>query len=66
MAATRRSPELEATALALRRVMAVFKARFGRTLGQHDLTFPQWIVMKSLVNQGQVTQRDLADKCSRT
>jgi DNA-binding MarR family transcriptional regulator len=64
--ARRRSPELEATAMALRRVMAVFKGRFARSLGEHDLTFPQWMVLKSLDKSGELTVRDLAEACSVT
>lgn len=56
----RRAAELEATFLALRRVMAVFRGRFAATLRDHGLTFPQWMVLKALHRAERLPLRELA------
>lgn len=66
MAATKSRPELEETFLALRRVMAAMRGRFATTLGQHELTFPQWIILKSLYRRGVMPAREVADGCGLT
>lgn len=60
MPSSNRAPELEATFLALRRVMAVFRGRFAATLREHGLTFPQWMVLKALHRTPRLPLRDLA------
>lgn len=65
--ATRRDAEaLEETHLALRRVMAATKGRFHAVLGQHGLTFPQWLVLKSLGRKGRLTAKEIADLLEST
>lgn len=59
-------PELEETFLALRRVMAAMRGRFAATLRAHDLTFPQWMLMKSLARRGPLPARELGDSCGLT
>lgn len=50
----------EETFLALRRVMAAIRGRFHGALREHDLTFPQWLVLKSLKRRGRVNLREVA------
>jgi DNA-binding MarR family transcriptional regulator len=64
--ATRPRPELEETFLALRRVMGAMRGRFAATLRAHDLTFPQWILLKSLARKGQLPAKELAGSCGLT
>lgn len=66
MASEKRTPELEATFLALRRVMAVFRGRFASTLREHGLTFPQWMVMKALHRRERLPLRELAGRLDVT
>lgn len=58
--------ELEETFLALRRLMAAMRGRFHAALAEHELTFPQWIVLKSLDRRGSLPARELADVCGVT
>lgn len=46
---------------AFRRVMAAMRARFGAQLATSGLTFPQWLVLKTLARDGRRTVRELAD-----
>lgn len=61
--AAKKPRELEETFLALRRIMAAMRGRFATTLGQHDLTFPQWLALKSLDRRGPLPARALAEGC---
>ena len=61
-----RSEALEDTLRSMRRVGAAIKGRFHRALGEHDLTLPQWIVLKALHPRGSLTARELADHLDAT
>lgn len=64
--AARTASEAEETFLALRRVMAATKHRFHAALREHDLTFPQWVVMKALAREGRLPLRTLAERLETT
>lgn len=63
---TTRPEAVEETFLALRRVMAALKTRFHSTLREHGLTFPQWVVLKSLHRRGRRTIKELAEELEVT
>lgn len=61
------SPEaLDETLLALRRVMMAMRGRWHAGLQAHGLTFPQWLLLKSVARRGRMTVRELADTCEVT
>lgn len=61
------APEaLEETLQAFRRVMTGIRGRWQAALARHGLTFPQWILLKSLHHQGRMTVGELANACGFT
>lgn len=56
-----RAAALEEAHVALRRVALAMRGRLRDALREHGLTFPQWVVLKSLRRRGRMTARELAD-----
>ena len=56
-----RNEAMEDAALALRRIMGAMKGRWARALSEAGLTFPQWVILKTLQKRGRLTSREVAD-----
>lgn len=57
---------LEEAFQSLRRVMMAMRGRWHARLVTHGLTFPQWLILKSLKRRGRMTVREIADTCEVT
>jgi DNA-binding MarR family transcriptional regulator len=57
---------LEETFRSLRRVMLALKGRWHAALAAYGLTFPQWLVLKSVQRKGRMTVSELALTCEST
>ena len=57
---------LDETFQSLRRVMMAMRGRWHGALVRHGLTFPQWLILRSLKRRGRMTVRELADTCEVT
>lgn len=57
---------LDETYRSIRRVMMALRGCWHDSLVPHGLTFPQWLILKSLHRKGRMTVRELADTCEVT
>lgn len=54
------------TVAAIRRVGLAMRGRFQRRLAEHALTFPQWLLLKALQEEGRLTSREAAARLGVT
>lgn len=57
---------LEETFQAMRRVSLALRGRWRAALATHGLTFPQWLVLRSVQRKGRMTVGELAQTCEVT